>query len=164
MDFESQDEIQKEEDICNELFADTLLSDEPSEVSSSDTEPVVESPEDSDELPEYQVRTFRVPKLNIQASTYVDMVDLEGQLYEPPLTMRFSDDEIKRCIDTPLIVPNYPNHTQAVERAVKLTTEAASRVTGFEQRHGMICQRIKARKMIPKFKSKKDALPLLEKT
>ena len=62
-----------------------------------------------------------------------------------------------------LVIPDYPNHTQAVERAVKLTTEAAEKVVGFEQRHGMICQRIKARKQIPRFLSKKDALPMLEK-
>ena len=62
-----------------------------------------------------------------------------------------------------LISSNSPL-TQAVEQAVKITTEAASKVVGFEQRHGMICQRIKARKLIPKFHSKKDALPLLEKS
>ena len=91
------------------------------------------------------------------------MIDIEKELYEPPLTMRLSDDQIKAFEKTPLIIPDYPNHTQALERAVKLTTEAASKVVGFEQRHGMICQRIKARKLIPKFHSKKDALPMLEK-
>ena len=91
------------------------------------------------------------------------MIDLEKELYEPPLTMHLSDEQIRDIIMTPLNIPNYPSHTQAVERAVKLTTEAASKVVGYKQRHGMICQRVKARQMIPKFHSKKDALPLLEK-
>ena len=85
------------------------------------------------------------------------------ELYKPPLTMRLSDDQIKAFEKTPLSIPDYPLHTQAVERAVKLTTEAASKVVGFEQRHGMICPRIKVRKLIPRFHSKKDALPMLEK-
>ena len=85
------------------------------------------------------------------------------ELYKPPLTMRLSDDQIKAFEKTPLSIPDYPLHTQAVERAVKLTTEAASKVVGFEQRHGMICHRIKARKLIPRFHSKNDALPMLEK-
>lgn len=92
------------------------------------------------------------------------MIDLEKELFEPPLTMRLSNDQIQDFSLTPISIPDYPNHTQAVERAVKITTEAASKVVGFEQRHGMICQRIKARKLIPKFHSKKDALPLLEKS
>ena len=91
------------------------------------------------------------------------MIDIEKKLYEPPLTMHLSDDQIKAFEKTLLSIPNYPNHTQAVERAVKLTTEAASKVVGFEQRHGMIYPRIKARKLSPRFHSKKDALPMLER-
>ena len=78
--------------------------------------------------------------------------------------VKWSNDQIQDFSLTPISIPDYPNHTQAVERAVKITTEAASKVVGFEQRHGMICQRIKARKLISKFHSKKDALPLLEKS
>ena len=109
------------------------------------------------------MRKFRVPKLNFEATAYWDMIDIESELYEPPLTMHLSDEQIKAFEKTPLCIPDYPNHTQAVERAVKLTTEAAGKVVGFEQRHGMICQRIKARKQIPRFHSKKDALQMLEK-
>ena len=85
------------------------------------------------------------------------------ELYKPPLTMRLSDDQIRAFEKTPLSIADYPNHAQAVEQAVKLTTEAASKVVGFEQRHSMICPRIKARKLIPRFHSKKDALPMLVK-
>ena len=90
------------------------------------------------------------------------MIDIEKELYKLPLTMRLSDYQIKAFEKKPLSILNYPNHTQAVERAVKLTIEA-SKVVGFEQRHGMICPRIKARKLIPRFHSKKDALPMREK-
>ena len=72
--------------------------------------------------------------------------------------VKWSNDQIQDFSLTPISIPDYPNHTQAVARAVRITTEAASKVVGFEQSHGMICQRIKARKLIPKFHSKKDAL------
>ena len=88
---------------------------------------------------------------------------MEKELYELPLKKHLSDDQIKAFEITPLSIPDYPNHTQAVEWAVKLTSGAASKIVGFEQKHGIICQRIKARKLILKFHSKKDALPMLEK-
>ena len=91
------------------------------------------------------------------------MIDIETELYKLLLTMCLSDDQIEAFEKIPLSIPDYPNHTQAVERAVKLMTEAASKVVGFKQRHGMICPRIKARKLIPRFHCKKDALPMLEK-
>ena len=53
------------------------------------------------------------------------MIDIEKALYEPPLTIRLSDDQIRAFEKTPLSIADYPNHTQAVEQAVKLTTEAA---------------------------------------
>ena len=40
---------------------------------------------------------------------------------------------------------NYPVHTVAVERAVKVVTEAAGAVVGEEQRHGFICSRLRHR-------------------
>ena len=74
---------------------------------------------------EYEVRKFQVPKLKFDATAYWDMIDIEKELYEPPLTMRLSDDQIKAFEKTPLSIPDHPNYVQAVEQAVKLMTEAA---------------------------------------
>lgn len=157
-----EENLLKDEELSNELLLDDLFESDSQEMPSAEEESLP-TPEAEEDFPMHEVRKFRVPKLNFEAATYVDMIDLEKELYEPPLTMHLSDEQICDIAITPLSIPNYPSHTQAVERAVKLTTEAASKVVGYEQRHGMICQRVKARRLIPKFLSKKDALPLLEK-
>ena len=116
----------------------------------------------SDEIRRYSVRAFRVPKLDFEATCYVDMISWEGNIFEPPLTLHMTEDELNSYIETPLEVLPYPGHTQAVERGVKLTTEASTSVIGEEKRDGMIRQKINSRTLIPKFMAKKDALPLLD--
>ena len=164
---QSQDEaieenLRNDEELSNELLLGSLVESDSQEILNAEEEGVP-TPEADEDFPIHEVRKFRVPKLNFEAATFIDMIDFEKELYEPPLTMHLSDEQIRDIAITPLSIPDYPSHTQAVERAVKLTTEAASKVVGYEQRHGMICQRVKARRFIPKFLSKKDALPLLEK-
>ena len=163
-DYETMEEnIRKDEELSSEILLDGLVENDSQQLPNSEMANMPAPLIENDNFSEYEVRKFRVPKLNFEATAYWDMIDIESELYEPPLTMHLSDEQIKAFEKTPLCIPDYPNHTQAVERAVKLTTEAAGKVVGFEQRHGMICQRIKARKQIPRFLSKKDALPMLEK-
>ena len=64
----------------------------------------------------------------------------------------------------PFQPPKYKCHTQAVERAVKLVTEAASSVVGEEARDGFIRQRINSRKEVGRFNTKVKFLPKLEKS
>lgn len=63
--------------------------------------------------------------------------------------------------ETPLAVPDYPCHTQAVERGVRLVSEASQSVIGQEARDGFIRQRIQARKEL-KSHASKDFFPRLE--
>lgn len=55
-----------------------------------------------------------------------------------------------------LEVPDFPCHTQGVERHVRMVTEAAKTMCNEEDREGNIRQKIKSRKAMPKFSSKKD--------
>jgi len=57
---------------------------------------------------------------------------------------------------TKLLVLQHPCHNQAVERHIKLVTEAASVVTGYEKRDGMILQKIQSRLLMSKFDSKQQ--------
>ena len=119
---------------------------------------------ENEEVPEMQdMRPFKVPTINFNAGSYVDMIDWTSTraIFEPPLTKHLTNDELQKCIDVPLEVPFYPCHTQAVERAVKMVTEASASVIGEEERDGLIRQKVKSRSIIPKIESKKDALPLL---
>ena len=61
------------------------------------------------------VRKYVVPKINFNATSYTQLIDLRGTgITEPPLTLALSD----AFKTTPFEVPNYPCHTQAVERAI----------------------------------------------
>ena len=103
------------------------------------------------------MRQYIIPEINFEASSYPEMIDWEvSKLSEPPLTLSLSNDEILAFKSTPMAVPNLPCHTQAVERAIRLVTEASSSVVGEEARDGFIRQRIESRKELKGHASKKD--------
>ena len=57
------------------------------------------------------------------------MIDLKKELKsELPFISRLSDDELIKILDSPLQVPKWKNNTQAVERGIKLVTEACTAV------------------------------------
>ena len=107
------------------------------------------------------MRPFKVPKLNFKGKSYHEMIFWDAQLYEPPLTKKLSDKEIKHITEVPLVVINFPCHTQMVERGVKMVTEASSKVYGQAERDAYIRQQIKSRTLIPEYRTKKDIFPLI---
>ena len=106
---------------------------------------------------EKSVRIFRVPKLRFEAEDYTNMIDWQETLIsEPPLTRNMSPEDIEENIKTKAVFHalEFPNHTQAVERCVKLVTEASIAVIGQEKREGFIRNRIASRKKMPSFDTK----------
>lgn len=102
------------------------------------------------------VRRFLVPKLNIKAKSYHKLVNLNSpDIQQPPAIRNLGDTEIENIREVPLNL-NHPCHNQAVERHVKLVTEASSSVSGFERRDGMIRQKIRSRKLMKCFDTKKQ--------
>ena len=75
---------------------------------------------------------------------------------EPPVLRRFSDDEIRSALDSPMSLPDYPCHTTSVERCVKLVSDASKQVYGDDARHGLILSRIEAREKRASYDTKKD--------
>ena len=83
---------------------------------------------------------------DLQATIYLDLVDWEEeQKTEPPLTMPFSDDIILSALEKPLILQNYPNHTQTVERNVPVVTESCLQKVGYSGRHRWILSTLLSR-------------------
>ena len=110
-----------------------------------------------------RVRKYVVPKINFKATSYTQLIDLQKPgITEPPLTLSMSDAQISSFKETPFEVPSYPCHTQAVERAVRLVSEASSKVVGQKARDGYIRQRIRARKELQKFATKRDFFQKVE--
>ena len=70
--------------------------------------------------------------------------------------MHLSIEEVLDVITTPLVLPPYPNHTQAVERMVRVVTEVATKRAGYSARHRLILNLLKSRTKVPQFNSKKD--------
>ena len=54
--------------------------------------------------------------------------------------------------------PLHPCHNQAVERHVKIVSEAASQITSLKKKDGIIRQKIRLRKLLKNFDTKSQFL------
>lgn len=103
------------------------------------------------------IRKVVTPKIKWQAQNYHSMINWKNELKtEPPYIASLSDQQVTDIIKTPVVLPKWPNHTQAVERGIKVMTEACTEVTGYSARDGYIRQRLMSRKMMPRFRTKRD--------
>ena len=80
-----------------------------------------------------QIRRFKVPPFNLDTIENYDLVDrANSTVTEPLVTINMKDKELKDMVFDKLsptvIFPCFPCHTQAVERYVKLVTEASTAV------------------------------------
>lgn len=114
-------------------------------------------------------RKFVLPPFKMNSCTYWDMVDWHNDITpysEPPILMKYSKEDLQEMELEPknctvfMEVGNLPCHTQAVERAVKLMTETATKVCGQQSRDGVIRNTLLSRQAMPKCDSKKDLLRL----
>ena len=84
----------------------------------------------------------------------MDLIDWED-IHEPPVTMKLTDDNIAKFSNAPLTL-NYKNHTQGVERCIKLVTDASKAVYDFEAQDGFIRARVNSRNSMPRFDLQQD--------
>lgn len=109
------------------------------------------------------VRCNKVPKLNFKANNYYDMINWKTiTLTVPPVLRSVSNEELIKGLsgDTAEIwkFSEFPSHTVAVERTVKLVTEASSKVIGPQSRDRFIRSTLKSRQQLPKFSTKSDLI------
>ena len=87
-------------------------------------------------------RVFKIPEIVVDCGIdYINMINWKSvEVTEPPITMNVTDSELDSFIldKTVFDFENYPLHTQAVERAIKLVSEASSKVCGQDSRDGYI--------------------------
>ncbi|XP_060801595.1 uncharacterized protein LOC132902031 [Amyelois transitella] len=106
-----------------------------------------------------RLRTFKVPSLNFDAKDYTDLITWQDcKITDPPLTSNLSDEALKEIVKSGLTtcqdIKDFPCHTQAVERCIKLVTEASSAVCGENKRDGFIRARLLSRRQMPNFETK----------
>lgn len=134
-----------------------MLADENCHVRNRAIEMIMKCRRETTSKQRNTVRIFTIPQLNFEAVNFEDIINWTGTtVTEPPLTAHMSDDELTECSNQPIQLPFYPCHTQAVERTVKLVTEASAKCFGHSTRHGWIMNVLKSRKLKPSFQSKKD--------
>lgn len=107
------------------------------------------------------IRQFTVPPINFDCTDYTAMIDWSTvSVTEPPITMSISNDDLRDFIrepTTPVVTfDRYPCHTQAVERCIKVVTEASQSVCGENRRDGFIRTRPESRAKMPIFETKRD--------
>lgn len=147
---EEEDEVEEEDDWEDEVDIDA--------------EELILDAAEKAAIQNSTVREFQVPKINFKATSYPNLINWKKATFtEPPMTLDLSDEELRGLVEKPLFVPPYPCHTQAVERAIKLVSEAAGSVVGADSRDGYIRQKIRSRKEVCLKGSKKNFFPKLEK-
>lgn len=103
-------------------------------------------------------RVFKVPSINVLAEDYIDLIDWQNYIVtEPPVTVKLSNKDLENIVKETFFVKNlgkFPCHTQAVERCVKIITEAALKVCGETSRDGYIRSKLEGRKLLPSFENK----------
>ena len=106
-----------------------------------------------------RIRQLRVPKLNINANSYIDLIDwTDTTISEPSFTHSVTTNKIKEMIDSKAFsefkIPELPCHTQNVERHIKLVTKASSLVCDHASRKGLIRNKLSLRATMPCFNTK----------
>ena len=73
------------------------------------------------------IRTFRIPKINFSADDYYLLIDYRDDWLESRLTMEYSTTVlISYWDDIPIFnFSNYPNHTQSVERYIRIVSDTS---------------------------------------
>ncbi|KAK4874509.1 hypothetical protein RN001_013869 [Aquatica leii] len=105
------------------------------------------------------IKPFVIPKVNFSATDYTDLIDwVDLKATPPPILHSIANNTIQRFINNPPVLDflRFPCHTQAVERCVKLVTEASRSVSDQESRDGLIRARIKSKSCIPSFENKSE--------
>ncbi|GBO15054.1 hypothetical protein AVEN_49378-1, partial [Araneus ventricosus] len=102
------------------------------------------------------------PTVNFRITNYVDLIDWQDCNVTPPTVLRhISCYELLKMIqdDVPMDgwdFIKFPSHTPAVERIVKLVTEASRKRVGPQNRDGFIRATLESIKQMSQFESKKD--------
>ena len=84
---------------------------------------------------EVDVRKFIIPKINTNTKTYYSLSSLSlKDMHAPPALEHLLNKEIEAFQQHKLSL-EHPCHNQAVERHIKLVSEASAAVAGFKNRY-----------------------------
>ena len=100
--------------------------------------------------------------LRFETAQHYDMIDWQKEtVTKPSITKPLKRDKILASINEgilPEALPDFPCHSQAIERHVKLVKEASSQVYGAKARQGFVLSKLKSRAKLPKQDTKSDLI------
>jgi hypothetical protein len=103
-----------------------------------------------------KLRIPQIPDYDIDCEDWGNMIDLSSiQLCEPPCVAGLSDSEITDMVKNKREPPNFPLHSQSVERAVKVTSEVSKLAVNLERRNQLALGKLESRKIRASFKTKR---------
>jgi len=103
------------------------------------------------------MRLKSIPFINVEAKHWSELINMnDNTINEPPLVEDFPTQLLQTALinGEMLELPDLPAHSQGVERAVKLVSQASHTVYGLESRHKHILAKTLSREMRPSFISK----------
>ena len=65
------------------------------------------------------VRCCKIPSINTDADNLMDLIELKDSVYEPLLTTYLTTHEVKEILQKPIVVLNWPCHSQPIESCLK---------------------------------------------
>jgi len=100
-----------------------------------------------------ELRNFQLPRsLNIEADDYMNMINCESEpITSPPILGNVTKEDLLQALDGTLPMDPIPCHSQGVEHAVNLMTQAAQSRIGYVNRHKLILNVQESRKILPTF-------------
>ena len=107
-----------------------------------------------------EIRSYHPPKLNFNAESFLEMIDLSStDVTAPPLLRDFSNKDLRQyALDGGIPIPDIPNHSVNNERHVQDTSKAAKLAVGVEKTHSHILNMQQNREQIPTKSKKSDFL------
>ena len=107
-----------------------------------------------------QVLPRALPEINFSADDYYKIIDWSSvRITSPPILNKVTNQELSEKLSSNSLFLDceflkYPCHTIAVERMVKLVTEASCQVCGSDARDGFIRCTLLSRQSMPNFETK----------
>ena len=105
---------------------------------------------------EVDERKFIISKINTNAKAYYSSSSLSLKDMHGPSTLKHLLNQEIEAFQQHKLNLEHPCHNQAVERHIKLISEALAAVAGFKNRNGLIRQKIHSRKLMKTFNTKKQ--------
>ena len=106
-----------------------------------------------------RIKEVRVPHLNIDASSYIDLIDWTDTIVsEPSFTAFVTSNDTRKMIKSSTFsgikIVDLLCHTQCVKRHIKLVSEDSSLVCDHASREGLTRNKLASRATMPCFDTK----------